>query len=59
LRHYANRNVYREWSMRALLISMAVGAVLAVGAGFGTGAIVAGVSNGQPANSSIYNYGQR
>jgi hypothetical protein len=45
--------------MRALLISIAVGAVLAVGAGFGTSAIVSGVANGSPANSTIYNYGQR
>jgi hypothetical protein len=45
--------------MRALLISIAIGAVLAVGAGLGTGAIVVGVANGQPANTTIYNYGQR
>jgi hypothetical protein len=45
--------------MRALLISVAVGAVLAVAAGLGAGAVVSGVANGQPANSTLYNYGQR
>jgi hypothetical protein len=45
--------------MRALIISLAVGAVLAVAAGFGAGAIVSGVANGQPANTTLYNYGQR
>jgi hypothetical protein len=45
--------------MRALIISVAVGVVLAVAAGFGAGAIVSGVANGQPANTSLYNYGQR
>lgn len=45
--------------MRALFISMAIGAVLAVGAGLGAGAVVAGVANGQPANTTLYNYGQR
>jgi hypothetical protein len=45
--------------MRAWIISVAVGAVLGVGAGFGAGAIVSGVANGQPANTTLYNYGQR
>lgn len=45
--------------MRALLVAVVVGAVLAVGAGFGTGAVLSGVSNGKPANTQLYNYGQR
>jgi hypothetical protein len=45
--------------MRALLISVAVAAVLAVAAGLGGGALVASIANGQPANTSLYNYGQR
>jgi hypothetical protein len=45
--------------MRALIISVAVGAVLGVAAGFGAGAIAAGIDNGQPANTTLYNYGQR
>lgn len=45
--------------MRGLLVSIAVGAVLAVAAGLGTGSILAGVSNGKPANTELYNYGQR
>jgi hypothetical protein len=45
--------------MRALLIAVAVGVVLAVGAGLGTGALLAGVANGKPANAQLYNYGQR
>jgi hypothetical protein len=45
--------------MRALLIAVVVGAVLAVGAGLGTGALLVGVANGKPANSQLYNYGQR
>jgi hypothetical protein len=45
--------------MRALLLAVAVGAILAVGAGLGTGAILAGVANGKPANAQLYNYGQR
>ena len=45
--------------MRALLISVAIGAVLAVALGLGGGALVAGVANGTSTNSTIYNYGQR
>jgi len=45
--------------MRALLISVIIGVVLAVAAGLGGGALVAGVANGQPSNNSLYNYGQR
>jgi hypothetical protein len=45
--------------MRALLISVAIGAVLAIAAGLGTGVLVSGVANGQATNTTIYNYGQR
>jgi hypothetical protein len=45
--------------MRGLLVSIAVGAVLAVAAGLGTGSILSGASNGKPANTELYNYGQR
>lgn len=45
--------------MRALLIAVAVGAILAAGAGLGGGALLAGVANGKPVNSQLYNYGQR
>jgi hypothetical protein len=45
--------------MRALLVAVALGAVLAVGAGLGAGAILSGVANGKPANTQLYNYGQR
>ena len=45
--------------MRALLISLAIGVVLAVAAGVGGGVLIAGVANGQPANTTLYNYGQR
>ncbi len=45
--------------MRALLIAIAIGVVLAVGAGLGTGALLQGVANGKPANTQLYNYGTR
>lgn len=45
--------------MRALLISVAIGAVLALAAGLGSGALISGIANGQPANTTLYNYGQR
>jgi|HubBroStandDraft_4_1064222.scaffolds.fasta_scaffold429571_2 hypothetical protein len=45
--------------MKALLISVAVAAVLAVGAGLGGGALVASIANGQNSNQTLYNYGQR
>lgn len=45
--------------MRALLLAAAIGAVLAVGAGLGTGALLAGYSDGKPVNAQLYNYGQR
>ncbi len=45
--------------MRALLVAVAIGVVLAVGAGFGAGAILSGVANGKPVNAQLYNYGQR
>jgi hypothetical protein len=45
--------------MRALLVAVAIGVVLAIGVGFGTGALLTGVANGKPANTQLYNYGQR
>ena len=45
--------------MRALLVAVVVGIVLAVGAGLGTGALLSGVANGKPVNAQLYNYGQR
>jgi hypothetical protein len=45
--------------MRALLLAVAIGAVLAVGAGVGAGAVLSGVANGKPVNAQFYNYGQR
>jgi hypothetical protein len=45
--------------MRALLVAVAIGAVLAVGAGLGAGSLLSGVANGKPANTQLYNYGQR
>jgi hypothetical protein len=45
--------------MRAMLIAIVIGALLAVGAALGTGALLAGVANGKPANASLYNYGTR
>jgi hypothetical protein len=45
--------------MKALLVAVALGVVLAVGAGFATGALLTGVANGKPANTQLYNYGQR
>lgn len=63
---YADRLVWRERSpagegktMRGLLIAMLIGAVLAVGAGFGTGAVLSGATNGKPVNATLFNYGQR
>jgi hypothetical protein len=46
-------------SMRALLIAVAIGAVLAVGAGYAAGAVLSGAANGKPVNSQLFNYGQR
>jgi hypothetical protein len=46
-------------SMRAVLIAIVIGAVLAVGAGLGIGHVVAGIGNGKPVNAQLYNYGQR
>jgi hypothetical protein len=45
--------------MRALLLAVAIGAVLAVGAGVGAGAVLSGVANGKPVNAQLYNYGSR
>lgn len=56
---YADPEHAKERHMRALLIAVVVGAVLAAGAGLGAGALLSGVANGKPANSQLYNYGQR
>ena len=45
--------------MRALLIAILIGAVLAVGAGLGAVAVLSGITNGKPVNAPLYNYGQR
>jgi len=52
-------NPAKGMSMRALLIAVAIGAVLAVGVGFAAGAVLSGVSNGKPVNAQLFNYGQR
>jgi hypothetical protein len=52
-------NLAKGTSMRALLLAVAIGAILAVGAGFGAGSILSGVANGKPVNAQLYNYGQR
>jgi hypothetical protein len=45
--------------MRALLIAILIGAVLAVGAGLGARAVLSGTAHGKPVNAPLYNYGQR
>jgi len=45
--------------MVRLLIALAVGAILALGATYITSSVLAGVANGNPANQSLYNYGSR
>lgn len=45
--------------MVRLLVAMLVGAVLALGATFITSSVLIGVANGQPVNSTLYNYGTR
>lgn len=45
--------------MTRLLIVIAIGAVLAVGATFITGSVLLGIVNGKPVNAQLYNYGGR
>jgi hypothetical protein len=45
--------------MRALLMAILIGVVLAVGAALGVGVVVSGADNGKPVNAQLYNYGQR
>jgi hypothetical protein len=46
--------------MRGLLVAISVGgAVVAVRAGLGTGSILPGLPNGQPASTQSYNSGER
>jgi hypothetical protein len=45
--------------MVRLLIVIAVGVVLGVGATFVVSSALAGVANGTPSNASVYQYGTR
>ncbi len=45
--------------MVRLLIVIAVGVILGVGATFMVGSALAGVANGTPSNASLYQYGTR
>jgi hypothetical protein len=45
--------------MVRLLIAMAVGLIVAVGATAVTSHVVGGIANGTPANKTLYNYGTR
>ncbi len=45
--------------MVRLLIAVAVGVVLAVGAAFLVSDALASVANGTPSNASLYQYGKR
>jgi hypothetical protein len=45
--------------MARLLIALVIGAILALGATFITSSALLGVANGQPSNSTLYNYGTR
>jgi outer membrane murein-binding lipoprotein Lpp len=45
--------------MTRLLIAILIGAVLAVGAAVTTSTLLAGSSNGEPANAQLNNYGSR
>ena len=45
--------------MVRLVIALAVGLVLAVGATAITSQVLSGVANGSPTNKTLYNYGTR
>jgi len=45
--------------MVRLLIALAVGLILAVGASAVTTQVLSGVANGTPTNKTLYNYGSR
>ena len=45
--------------MVRLLVALAVGLVLAVGATAITSEVLSGVANGSPTNKTLYNYGNR
>lgn len=45
--------------MVRLLVAMAIGLVLAIGAAVITDEVLTGISNGQPSNASLYQYGSR
>lgn len=45
--------------MVRLLVALAIGLVLAVGATAFTTEVLSGIANGTPANKTLYNYGNR
>ena len=45
--------------MVRLLIALAVGVILAIGATAVTTQVLGGVANGSPVNKTLYNYGTR
>ena len=49
----------REPIMVRLLVAMAIGLILAVGATAITAEVLTGVANGTPTNKALYNYGTR
>jgi len=49
----------KEPIMVRLLIALAVGLILAVGASAVTTQVLSGVANGTPTNKTLYNYGSR
>ena len=44
--------------MARLLVAVAIGAILAIGAGLVASTVLRGIANGKPANAQLYNYGQ-
>ena len=49
----------KEPIMVRLLIALAVGVILAIGATAVTTQVLGGVANGSPVNKTLYNYGTR
>lgn len=45
--------------MVRLLVAIAIGLVLAIGATMITSEVLTGLGNGQPSNASLYQYGSR
>jgi hypothetical protein len=52
-------SLLRRSAMARLLIVLAVGIVLGVGAAFLVSNALTGVANGTPSNASLYQYGAR